>query len=88
VLCRCCPWTGGCDGRGVTVWSGRCGRGMMMIGHEGSFFRPGKVVRPERVIIIRHGESMGNVDQGVSACRKESGFCRMVQCGDWSSVGK
>jgi hypothetical protein len=27
----------------------------------------GKLVRAERVILVRHGESMGNVDEGVRA---------------------
>lgn len=38
--------------------AGRC--------YRAEFGRTGPIVRPERVILLRHGESMGNVDEGVS----------------------
>lgn len=33
--------------------------------YRAEFGRTGPIIRPERVILLRHGESMGNVDEGV-----------------------
>lgn len=42
--------------------------------HVEYFAVPGKIVLPKRIILMRHGQSLGNVDENVMAMRRMCTF--------------